>query len=92
MGDRRPFKIEHEFSSMFYFCDNEWHRVKVAFQDEEITLFVDDQRKMYWLSDNGHMTEAQINNTFYIGGVSGTVPRIIPFENTILMSHETAFY
>lgn len=71
MGDRRPFKIEQEFASEFHLCDNEWHRVKIVFLEEEITLFVDDQNKMYWLSDNGHITEAETNSAFYIGGLPG---------------------
>ena len=71
MGDRRPFKIELEFSSEFYLCDNEWHHVKIVFLEEEITLYVDEQNKMYWLSDNGHITEAETNSAFYIGGLPG---------------------
>lgn len=71
MGDRRPFKIEQEFSTEFHLCDNEWHHVKIVFLEEEITLFVDDQSKMYWLSDNGHITEAETNSAFYIGGLPG---------------------
>lgn len=73
MGDRRPFKIEQEFSSVYYLCDNEWHRVKIVFFEEEITIYVDDWRKMYWLSDNGHITEAHINAPLFIGGITSFV-------------------
>lgn len=71
MGDRRPFKLELEFSSIYYLCDNEWHQVKVNFVEEEISLHVDNMSKMYWLSDNGHITEAHTNSPLYIGGIPG---------------------
>ncbi len=71
MGDRRPFKIELEFMSTREPCDNEWHHVKLLLMDEKISLVLDNQSKMYWLSDNGHITEAETNSSFYIGGVSG---------------------
>ncbi|XP_065226738.1 laminin subunit alpha lam-3-like [Planococcus citri] len=69
MGDRRPFKVELEFSSIYHLCDNEWHQVKVNFVEEEISLHVDNTSKMYWLSDNGHITEAHTNSPLYIGGI-----------------------
>ena len=71
MGDRRPFRIELEFSSMYYACDNNWHRVKVSLMNEEMTLNVDGKSKMYWLPDNGHITEARTNSPLYIGGIAG---------------------
>lgn len=77
MGDRRPFKLEHEFSSTYYLCDNNWHRVKVTLINEEMTLYVDGKNKMYWLPDNGHLTEARTNSPLYIGGIAGKFPTII---------------
>lgn len=73
MGDRRPFKIEQEFPSLYYLCDNEWHKAKISFNGEEIILHVDNNVKMYWLTDNGHITEARTNSPLYIGGVSGII-------------------
>ena len=71
MGDRRPFGIEIEFSSVYYLCDNSWHRVKVSLVNEEISLNVDGKNKMYWLPDHGHITEARTNSPLYIGGIAG---------------------
>lgn len=77
MGDRRPFKIEQEFSSTYYLCDNGWHSVTVMLVEEEITLHVDDKNKMYWLPDNGHITEAHTNSPLYIGGIAGKITDIV---------------
>lgn len=71
MGDRRPFKIEHLFPSEYVICDNKWHTIKAYYAHEELTLRVDGVDKKYWLSDNGHLTEAHTNSPLYIGGLPG---------------------
>ncbi|XP_014250027.1 laminin subunit alpha-1 isoform X2 [Cimex lectularius] len=69
MGDRRPFTVTQEFATEFTACDNKWHSVQVIFVKDKLILMVDNLKQTYWLSDNGHLTEAWTNSPLYIGGI-----------------------
>lgn len=73
MGDRRPFNLEISLESEYTVCDNRWHRIQVNYVNDELILKVDHTDKTYWLSDNGHLTEAVTNSPLYIGGIPGIV-------------------
>ncbi|XP_066906769.1 laminin subunit alpha-1 [Halyomorpha halys] len=69
MGDRRPFRMEQGLATEYAICDNRWHRIHATFIKDELTLRVDNLDQSYWLSDNGHLTEASTNSPLYIGGI-----------------------
>lgn len=71
MGDRRPFEVEQSLESEYSICDNRWHKIQASFMNDQLTLKVDHLDKTYWLSDNGHLTEARTNSPLYIGGLPG---------------------
>lgn len=71
MGDRRPFQVIQGFATDYSACDNRWHRIQVTYIKDELTLKVDNLEQSYWLSDNGHLTQASTNSPLYIGGLPG---------------------
>ncbi|KAK9510148.1 hypothetical protein O3M35_004992 [Rhynocoris fuscipes] len=74
MGDRRPFHVVQGFATDYTACDNKWHRIHVTYIKDELTLKVDNLEQSYWLSDNGHLTEAYTNCPLYIGGLPEHAP------------------
>lgn len=73
MGDRRPFRVEQGFASEYAVCDNKWHRIQAHYVNDELTLKVDQLDQKYWMSDNGHLTEAHTNSPLFIGGLPGKI-------------------
>uniref|UniRef100_T1HX12 Laminin subunit alpha-2 n=1 Tax=Rhodnius prolixus TaxID=13249 RepID=T1HX12_RHOPR len=74
MGDRRPFQVIQGFATDYSACDNRWHRIQVTYIKDELTLKVDNLEQSYWLSDNGHLTQASTNSPLYIGGLPERAP------------------
>lgn len=72
MGDRRPFRVEQSFQSEFAICDNKWHQIQAFYNEDKLTLKVDQFEQKYWLLDNGHITGAPTHSPFYIGGLPGS--------------------
>lgn len=82
MGDRRPFRMEQGLATEYAICDNRWHRIHATYINDELTLRVDNLDQSYWLSDNGHLTEATTNSPLYIGGIPGEHLLILANLNT----------
>ncbi|XP_017882648.2 laminin subunit alpha-1 [Ceratina calcarata] len=77
LGDNNPLYVEQRFPSPYTICDNRWHRIQAIYNDEELTLKVDELDQKYGLpaNVNYHMMDSTISAPLYIGGLPATSPK-----------------
>lgn len=80
-GFEQVLHVEQEFNNPYTVCDNRWHKIQAIYNDEELSLKVDELDQKYGLPDNGdgHFMGSSIINSLYIGGIPGNLRRMIKF-------------
>lgn len=73
LGENNPLYVEQHFASAYTICDNRWHRIQAVFNDEELTLKVDELDQKFGLPANGnnHFMGSSATSVLYIGGLPG---------------------
>lgn len=77
LGDNNPRYVEQRFASPYAICDNRWHRIQAVYNDEELTLKVDEMDQKYGLprqyqkNTNYHFADSTAYGPLYIGGIPG---------------------
>ncbi|XP_023288824.1 laminin subunit alpha-2 [Orussus abietinus] len=77
LGDNNPLYVEQHFSSPYAICDNRWHRIQAVYNDEELTLKVDELDQKFGLpaNVNYHFMGSTGSSPLYIGGLPASVPK-----------------
>lgn len=78
LGDKSPLYVEQSFPSPYAICDNRWHRIQAVYNDDELTLKVDDLDQKYGLpaTINEHFMISTASSPLYIGGLPGKKKKI----------------
>lgn len=73
LGDKNPLYVEQQFASPYAICDNRWHMIQATYNDEELTLKVDELDQKYGLPTkvNHHFISSITPGPLYIGGIPG---------------------
>ena len=73
LGDNNPLYVEQNFSSPYAMCDNRWHKIRAVYNDEELTLKVDELDQKYGLptSISKHLMTSVVMSPLFIGGLPG---------------------
>ncbi|XP_014204068.2 laminin subunit alpha-1 [Copidosoma floridanum] len=76
-GYNQVLHVEQEFKNPYTVCDNRWHRIQAIYNDEELTLKVDELEQKYGLPTevSGHFIGSVITNALYIGGIPDSAPK-----------------
>ncbi|XP_074102845.1 wing blister [Cotesia typhae] len=77
LGDKSPLYVEQSFPSPYAICDNRWHRIQAVYNDDELTLKVDDLDQKYGLpaTINEHFMISTASSPLYIGGLPASAPK-----------------
>ncbi|XP_015124906.1 laminin subunit alpha-1, partial [Diachasma alloeum] len=76
-GDRNPTVVEQSFGSTYTICDNRWHKIQAVYNEEELTLKVDelDQRFGLPVGGDGSFLAEAASFPLFIGGLPATAPK-----------------
>jgi len=77
LGDKQLY-VEQRFANPYAICDNRWHRIQAMYNDEQLTLKVDELDQKYGLPNanananvNYHLMSSGASGPLYIGGIPG---------------------
>jgi len=77
LGDKQLY-VEQRFANPYAICDNRWHRIQAMYNDEQLTLKVDELDQKYGLPNananvnvNYHFMSSGASGPLYIGGIPG---------------------
>lgn len=68
--DNVKFRLVHEFVSEYVVCDNKWHRIHTMFENDQLTMRVDQTDVKYNL-ERGDYLKTIVTAPVYIGGLPG---------------------